>query len=517
MSNTTMVTTYSNNSVPRSRCRKIKGIYYEINVDCFLVEGKWNRINNGLITKDYSTDSYVKVAQANEEMQFGVVDENNGVPVTGYFSKPPLTNNNIYVRKGNDGDKTSLFTHDHKLLVEDVAKLPSQTQSEIVYSKTTSLKCMSEDVAKKLGYSFSFTDNIMYPQTSGYKSKFKKSLGIGYGNLNYGSDNAIPEGTAIYNKTKNQIRVSAEHRRIHKLMGDYSFGLEFETRNGYVATPILNKLGLIPVKDGSLRLDNGKIPYEFVTIPFKGAKGIATLDGVCNVLQERTSFDSKCSMHLHVGNVPKDELFILAMYKLIYMVQNELLTMFPLYKTHPNGKNYAKKLSNSYVPKTIPNFRNLTKDELQEYISASFNRVYFFASDGKYPGREYNRTKLRHPVTGSKWNISSRYSIINFVPLLFKSFGTLEFRVHTPTTNRTKVFNWLLFCTGLIKFATHHPDKIISQKTIKLDTIMNQVYGEDAKGLISYMNDRKAMFANEQDTNGSIERAADEEYTHNSF
>tara|TARA_R110002020_G_scaffold85441_4_gene210917 strand:+ start:1434 stop:2978 length:1545 start_codon:yes stop_codon:yes gene_type:complete len=513
--NSSIVTTFSGKKVHKSKCRKIKGVYYEIDVDCFFVGDKWHRIDNGLIVKDYSRNVYVKKSSAKTFYNFGIVDEKDGVPVTGFYSKSNINSTYLHFeRKGN-----SLHTHTGEVVVEEVNDLPRSAYTHNTkHNKTGKLTCISLEMAKKLGYEYAYSEDLMYPKTSKYSKKFKIDLGKGYGSLKYGSDGAIPRTTYIYNSYSSQIKVSKEHFRISKMIKNYSFGLEFETRNGYISYPILDKLGLIPVKDGSLRLPSGKVPYEFVTIPLKGAKGISTLDSISKVLTERTTFDQKCSMHLHIGNVPTDKMFICSMFKLMHTVQKELLTMFPEYKSFPEGKNYAKKLKKDFVPNTILNFKNLNKLELDEYISASFNRIYYFVSCGQYPNQAYNRKNRVHPIMGGKWNISSRYYLINFVPLLFKDFKTLEFRLHTPTSNKTKIFNWLLICSAFIEYATHYPDLVFTKNTITIEEILNKVYGkEKAKGIIEYCSLRKGLFSDQKDSFGEEERMEDKNFKLNTF
>ena len=512
------VTTFSGNTAVRANCRKIKDVFYEVNKDCFFVDGKWHRINNGLIVKNHTNNTYVKKSEAIDSLAFGVVGktEKNST-MFGYFT-PTDTVPTLYFRKGSSPEGTpTIHDIEGEIIVEDASKLPTYNTVNLAHSKVAVLPSISEKLAKDLGYEYAFGEDLMYPRISKFARKFTKTLGNGYGSLNYGSDNAIPNASRIYQKTSNEIIPTKEHYRLSKMFGDFSFGLEFETRNGYVATPVLNKLGLIPVKDGSLRLDNGKIPYEFVTVPLEGRKGFATLDKICKVLTERTSMDDRCSMHLHLGKVPTDELFIISFYKLIAMVQMEMLKMFPRYKTSPPGKNYARLLPPQFVPKTIPNFSKLNAKEMQEYISASFNPIYYFVSEGRTPDPDYNRKILQHPQSGGKWNISSRYHLVNFVPLMFKSFRTMEFRLHTPTTNRNKVFNWMLICAALVKYATNFQKEVITSDSLTLKKVLQDVYGTNSNDLIRYIEDRKLQFANSKDSDGSKERDSDAAFNFNTF
>lgn len=513
-----LVKTFSSNYVPRELCRKIKGEFYEINKDCFRIDGKWHRINNGLITKDYSLGNYLKIKDAINTLKFGIVDVENNIPIVGYFSENSTLS--VAITKCINKGQIYFQTLDNKIIEGE--QFSAQELRRLDRLHTPWILCRNEEVLKKLGnnYEYGYQDNLLYPKIDKLKnSKFTIGLGQGYGGLNYGSDNSLNSAINMYNKLNKDLPTK-EHKFISNNLHNHSFGLEFETRNGFISTPLLNKYGLIAVRDGSLRTEDGKEPYEFVTIPFKGAKGISTLDNICTLLSDRTKFDQKCSLHVHLGNVPYDEMFIISFVKLIGMIQNELLSLFPLYKTTPeiiNSKNYCQVLPKNILPKTISNFKQLNKEEYHEYISYNFGKIYHFVSDGKYPDKNYNRKILEHPINKPKWYINSRYYLVNLVPLIFKNFRTIEFRLHTPTNNRYKVFNWLLIISAIVKFAENHVNKVITNNSISLETIINTIYGDSIPSLMNYINFRKEAFKNENDPLGILERKHDKEYKQENY
>src|SRR5690606_21500789 len=106
---------------------------------------------------------------------------------------------------------------------------------------------------------------------------------------------------------------------------------EFETIRGNIPHDICNKLGLIPLRDGSIG------GLEFVTIPLSGERGIKSLIESLEELQKRTSYGDDCSLHLHIGNIPRTEQFLLAFFRLICLVEDELFSMFPIYKRENYG------------------------------------------------------------------------------------------------------------------------------------------------------------------------------------
>lgn len=508
------VTTVRGNIALRENCRKIKGAFYEINKECFLVNGRWNRYDNGKITKDYTTNVYVSKEIAENNMRFGIVDVEHNIPIAGYYSNKTC-DLEVFVKLTITNSVPSIYTGDNRAIK---GELPTRVIQHLQQSRVATLPCISEEVLNKLGnHDLSYTEDYAYPTIPAFKQKFEVGLGRGYGGLQYGCDLSLTSASRDHANFY-KYPITAEHGNIARLLNGHSFGLEFETRDGYLSRILTRNLGIIPVKDGSLRLPNGKEPYEFVTIPLQGAKGVSTLDNTCKVLTERTTFDNRCSLHLHMGNVPYDELFIISFIKLIGMVQNELLNIFPQYKTDyklmGGEKNYCKLLPKNILPKTFKGMNKLNKDEYEEFISSNFNPIYEFVSGGYTPDRRYNRKIISHPTEKPKWHIESRYYIVNLVPLMFKNFRTIEWRLHTPTTNRYKVFNWLLICSALAKYAETHQTEIIENDSITLKHVLDTMFSPEISARLNYYIDkRKAQFSGGKDSLGLIEFDTDSKYT----
>ena len=86
-----IVTTFDGTKTKRSKCRYIKGKLYEINRQCFKVNGEWHRINNGKITLNYEDNHYV--LKRGSELGYGIVGRNDDNSFKyGYFS-PNITKN----------------------------------------------------------------------------------------------------------------------------------------------------------------------------------------------------------------------------------------------------------------------------------------------------------------------------------------------------------------------------------------------------------------------------------------
>jgi hypothetical protein len=174
----------------------------------------------------------------------------------------------------------------------------------------------------------------------------------------------------------------------------------------------LGPLGVVPLKDGSLRTPDGVEPYEYTTIPLESNYGLETIKKLSFELSKRCEFNEKCSLHIHLGSLKKrTEEFVIAFYKLCYNLQNEVFSLFPAYKLSPEKyvsgfqKNYCQKLPDLMLDefdfnsiKSVSEAKNLTKE--------AFDRIYYFLSDHSMLTNEtYNLNSLMHPKGNlDKWN-----------------------------------------------------------------------------------------------------------------
>ena len=94
---------------------------------------------------------------------------------------------------------------------------------------------------------------------------------------------------------------------------------------------------------------------------------------------------------------------------------------------------------------------------------------------------------------------------------MFKDFRTIEFRLHTPTSNRYKVFNWLLICSALARYAERLD--VITLSTLTIKDVLDTVYPPAISNrLNNYLTYRKKMFENEEDPLGKAEFSNDNKY-----
>jgi hypothetical protein len=244
--------------------------------------------------------------------------------------------------------------------------------------------------------------------------------------------------------------------------------VEFETENGFVPYRFTLQNGLIPLRDGSLRHD-GKEPYEYTTVPLRGLKGLSTLSHSIDVLQKYTEVGHRCALHVHIGSYPVDKEFIVALYRVILKIQDELYSMFPEnYKyTSQNRfkqKDYCSPLKNIRLSKTIS-------------VEENFNKIHSYLCDGAESFVGFGASN--HPAdrgNNRKWEIQKRYFVSNLIPAIWGSSGTVEWRVHPPTLNKGKIFNWIYICNAIMNYTHSNRNEIANFEPIKglnLNTILD--------------------------------------------
>lgn len=441
------VITIREKEVDRGNARLINGKFYEIGIDCFIVEGsdKWQRIDNGKIAYNYEDKKYEFITSLlNKGFVQGFADAGSGLV---YFSYNPYEN--VVVKESFDSNK---FT--------------------MIY-------CRSSDLAIKLGYIENLSTGEFYKKVNldarGLKQCFTKTVGrYDDKKINYNAN----EQSSTFNDTmrdyysrENIIDIDERTRIVSKILGNYSFGMEFETSDGYIPSRLCNKLGLVPLKDGSLR-HGGKEPYEYTTVPLRGERGLETLKLICKELTERCELSQQCSLHTHIG---LDEYgtnleFLIALYILSYRVQGDVFAMFPNYKKDPQKylgteKNYCKELKSlGLLENGIYDAK--TKSEINERIKVNFDKIFEFLCDNLVKGMDgkFNLHSFRHPQGETKWHRNARYHHVNFMNTVFSPTRTVEFRLHTPTFNFIKTSNWLFICVAMVRYAKAYTKEIISRE-----------------------------------------------------
>jgi hypothetical protein len=469
-----IVETISGTKEYRVNCRRLLGKYYIIDVDIILYNKKWYILAEN---KHFVFDNEKQVWENSKMIRLhaGIVGFNkDGSYKNGFYSPNALKNCTVIDRIGTM-QENHLNCMDYKLLD------PALYVEHIERGMYVSLKDITKERASVIR-----------------------------NNQNNGGNNySIDDSPLIFsmlkdNYRKSKLPVSVDDYKIGKFLQNYTYGVEIEASVGNVIPHVLNKYGVYICRDGSLRHDDGTVGPEFVTVPFNGPKGVSLIKGFCKELQHRSKIDPNCSLHLHVGGTRTDREFIVAVYKLCFKLQNEIFTMFPFYKTNERKyagkeKNYAQKLipiltNYSTVPKTASFSRKVYTD----YVNDNYRIIFKFLLEGTPPSITNNRVNKFH-TRERKWERHSRYFWINFMNMFFSNRNTLEFRLHTPTTNSQKILSWQMICTAIINYAEKNSFSLVRDdiSKINLNDIINFSYSSDPETcdyLKEYIMFRKKTF-----------------------
>jgi hypothetical protein len=452
------VTTFSGNKEYRKNCKKIKDNYYVINKECFLIGDTWYRIDSGLIAKDYEKGDWFLTKNRPKDVVQGYVDMEH--KILGFFTRNPYKN--VIIASG------SMYVFDEETAVK----------GGYVEDKSTGKFIRKGDATDKIYNSLDHTHK-------GYNIEDNKE--------------EYPAKVKLYNEYPTQILDDIRNYAV--MLGDTTFGAELECQKGYLPDYLQARMGVVVCRDGSLKDENGRPGPEFVTIPLSGEKGLQTLVDICKALSIRTEIGLNCSLHLHLGNINTDKRFMVGLYRLCHKIQNEIFQMFPYYKANPDGikhKNYNQKLPTLQIYTcTDEDKKGLTK-----FIDESYRKIFMWLAEGALePEKNSSRKVYKHPHP-NKWERHARYYWMNSMNVIFSERNTIEFRLHTPTTNAQKVFNWLFICNAIVRFAEEHAEEIItSRKRIRMSEILNYYaskFGDKgvelSEYLIGYVRSRKDSF-----------------------
>ena len=256
----------------------------------------------------------------------------------------------------------------------------------------------------------------------------------------------------------------------------YTFGLEFETSQGYIPEDICYRDGLIPLRDGSITAP------EYSTVVLQGNQGISLLHQQIETLKEYTAFNKECSLHVHLGGYPLEPTAIFKLYKVCKVLENELESILPRLTFHSsaykdNGKDYCKKL-NIYT-----SFEDMYKKLVGRKFFGSFTQAH---PDDKERKR--------------KWNIATRYYFVNFInALCYNVNKTIEFRFLRPTYNFKKIILWLYIFNGILEYARKY---YTYGSYIDLSIIMHKCYPESVAKKLDEGILRLSVLTVSQDANG---------------
>lgn len=489
------VTTVTGETEYRRRCKKIKQQYYAIGRDCHFVNGLWYRVSSGLIFYDHETKEWFLLKDRLKRVKGIVGSDENGL-IFGYFSRNHYKNCLVTLKGHVDEMNIGISSE-----VLNEAGFAEELSTGIWKDpKSPRFIRGIKNIIDNTGQSYNIEDNL---------DEFEMKV-IAYENF--------------------KPHISKDVKSYGKMLGDTSFGFEFESARGYLPPHLQCQHGVVICRDGSLNDENGKPGPEYVTVPMRGAKGLQTIMNLTADLSIRNEIDLKCSMHVHLGNLPTTRLYLLSIYRLGLKLQEELFKMFPYYKTdprgakpnHPNGaENYCQKLPQLGMY-SLP--KGINKEEFKEWVNAGYKRLFTWLSGGAYPDNKWNRKRGRHPQP-HKWNRPSRYYWLNLMNTIFSPRNTVEFRLHTPTLNAQKTINWLFICNAIVRYAETHASKIFSKDPIKLSEVLTYYHKFGCRGrslseyLSAYVEFRKKQFAKDyisgdRVSHSEIDKDAEFEFKH---
>ena len=470
------VVTINNETLPISKTRKYDSGFYKIgdnkvkdSGDCYLMEnGSYYRVETEQIVWDYSSNEY----SFTKGLTFGVIDDKL---TRGYFKKDM---NSVIVEME---DSYRMYALNKSTIEKNYAFREKLSDGNFYHIS----RMKAYDFIKKV------------PPTNDYKTS-----------LPYDSKDILEQNIMNYEKYYIPSLKLNNEENISKLIQDLSFGLEFETVAGQIPKNIHNRLGLIPLRDGSIA------GLEYVTIPLSGVKGICNIVESVKELKYRTEYNDTCSMHLHIGNIPRTPEFITAFFKLTLALQDEIFSMFNLYKKYNfkyKNKNYSAPFNTYDILSRLDPV--ITKDNLIKNFDVIFTELSEGYSLGTYGDRGDLSQVHHHPKDPSghqKWNIHSRYKIHNFVPLIFGNKKTIEFRIHTPTYDVDKIMFFIFINSILVNFTKVNSERILQQNEKYNLTDIISSYCEENKinfsfyiNIINYISDRK-KFVEDKNRKGDI-------------
>jgi hypothetical protein len=469
-------------------CKLINGIYYKINDQCVLIKKRWYPTTSEEIFFDHNQKDYKLKIRSNYFT--GIVDYKNDEFVVGYYTMNVYKNCRVGITQ--DGEK--------------------------IY-----MNCMDYNIPKSIGYiehineglwadeNFSTKDIVMHEIHPAIESRVAQRLIDGFNadsdfktiklykfsNNSYNAEESFMFDIKKHEYEKYQTPLSKDVRRAAKLIGDLSFGCEIETKKGMIQDYYQSQLGIVICKDGSI----GYTP-EFVTVPYKGAKGLQSIKDLFTELNKRCTTDYTCSLHYHIGTVRKDREFIVALFKLYTDIQHDLHKMLPYYKTDPDGvkeKNYCQFLNSAVVKRSL-----LSNVDYKSKVKNSYSSIFNWILDGRSPDKQCNRKTKRHPNGQNKWSRGARYTSLNLMNMFLSDRQTVEFRAHHAILSPDKAINWLFICVAIVRYAEQNSSKLVSDpdKRISLEEVL-MYYGNTfkteyaksvSKYLIGYYNNRVQYF-----------------------
>lgn len=259
----------------------------------------------------------------------------------------------------------------------------------------------------------------------------------------------------------------------------YSFGLEFETSQGYVPEDICYRDGLIPLRDGSIA------GIEYSTVVLSGSEGISLLEQQVESMRKYTDFNKECSLHIHMGGYQLTSKKIFNLYYLCKHLEIDISLLVPRYtfntsKYKANHKDYCNQL---------PVYR-------------SFGQMYEHLVGRKFLG-DFTQPHPNDIRREAKWRIPTRYTWVNFINALCYNINkTIEFRFLRPTYNFQKIILWLYILNAIMRYAEEHMEN--PSNCTSLVNIIRRIYPKEVAERVILGISKLRILTDNQTNNGDF-------------
>jgi hypothetical protein len=284
---------------------------------------------------------------------------------------------------------------------------------------------------------------------------------------------------------------------------NYTFGIEIEMQKCFIPNRLRSELNINCVRDGSINNRQGDRNGgpEFVTGVLSGDAGFLHLNKICNEITKRGELDQSCGLHVHIGGASFSEEFLVMSYILGCKLEKQFFDFVP--KSRRNSE-YCTKLKQLDF-----NFDNVQNNKDFRTRCSTYYKELFKYLCGSYPDSKVNKN-TNHPRgrTCGYDHSSPRYNWLNFVPAVFNTKNsnnswTLEFRIHSGTSNFVKIKNWIKLCMAFVYFADNYHDDILNncvtinnvKEPLTIYNILKKVYPKSCNILIKYLEARLDKFS----------------------
>lgn len=248
---------------------------------------------------------------------------------------------------------------------------------------------------------------------------------------------------------------------IFKELFPFTYGFEFETSDGHIESTKCYDLSLIPVFDGSIT------GYEYVTTVLPSEQVIDAINNCTKALEESTTYDRNCSIHMHIGGFPIDVIAIKVLLNYWFNFQYIIAEYLPrdIYHTE-NWKDSHKSYCLEYPRVSLIDFyRQYTDNILRGNESLYWDNGYDENED-------------------HKWTVNGRYFNMNIMHLISGKTGkTIEFRFIHPTHNPRIIELWIIILSAFVKWVMmHYQDSV--KPEISLFKVLSEVLPDKMVHLI---------------------------------